>query len=70
VTLADKIAEIASIVILATAIFLYIKGGYEASTGAVICLIVVLGSFQYRARQRENMRNGKEILSQYKSPRT
>jgi hypothetical protein len=53
------------VVILAATIFIYLKAGLEATSGCVVCLVVVVAAMPYQRRQIEKRRRGKEILNRY-----
>jgi hypothetical protein len=56
------------VVILAATVFIYFKGGLEATWGCVVCLVVVVAAVPYQRRQIEKRRRGKEILNRYTTP--
>jgi hypothetical protein len=55
------------VIILATTIFFYSKGGFEATWGCFICLVAVIAAMPSQRRQTEKRRRGKEILNRYTS---
>jgi hypothetical protein len=56
------------VVILAATIFIYLKGGLEAASGCVVCLVIVVAAMPYQRRQIEQRWRGKEILNRYTTP--
>jgi hypothetical protein len=63
--LAKPMEIVPVVVILATTIFIYVKGGLESTSGCVICLVVVVAAMPYQRRQIEKRRQAKEILNRY-----